>query len=285
MSIIWKKRISSYGVITIGTFLMGLGTNLVYEPMSMVTGGFSGVGIMLHSLLRIPVWVTTIGLNIPLFLLARKTHGKAFLLQSLYAMLTFSLALAVIPMVSIAERDYLMASLLGGALHGVGLGLVFSTGSSTGGTDLLSVLLHPVFPVMRVANILGIIDALIVALGMLLFGVRTALYAIVAVFVTAKIMDGVTAGMRYAKVLYIISDESHEIANLVMEKLQRGVTALKGNGMYSGEEKQVLMCVVSRREAVSMVKYIKEADEKAFVIIADAREVMGEGFGDGEGLS
>lgn len=284
MSIIWRKRICSYGVITIGTFLMGVATNIIYEPMSMVTGGFSGVGIILHALFRIPVWITTVLLNIPLFLLARKTHGKHFLIQSLFAMLSFSLTLAFVPIVSIAEKDYLMAALLGGALHGVGLGLVFSTGSSTGGTDLLSALLHPVFPVMRVANILGIIDGIIVVSGMMLFGIKNALYAMVAVFVTSKIMDGVTAGMRYAKVLYIISDESVEIAKLVMDKLQRGVTALKGNGMYSGEEKQILMCVVSRREAVSMVKYIKEADARAFVIISDAREVMGEGFESGEGV-
>ena len=147
---------------------------------------------------------------------------------------------------------------------------------------MLSSLMHPLFPVMRMPNILGIVDGLIVAAGMLIFGIHTALYAIVAVFVTSKIMDGVTAGMRYAKVLYVISDESQQIAQLVMEKLQRGVTALKGSGMYSGEEKQVLMCVVSRREAVAMVKYVKEADERAFVIIADAREVMGEGFGESE---
>lgn len=282
MSIIWKKVLRSYGVITIGTFLMALGTNFIYEPMSMVTGGFSGLGIILHALFGIPVWVTMIALNTPLFILARKRHGQAFLLQSLYAMISFSLALALIPVISVADKDYLMAALLGGALHGIGLGLVFSTGSTTGGTDLLSALLHPLFPVMRMPNILGIIDGIIVVAGMVLFGIRTALYAIVAVFVTSKIMDGVTAGMRYAKVLYVISDESQEIAQLVMDKLQRGVTALKGSGMYSGKEKQVLMCVVSRREAVSMVKYVKEADEKAFVIIADAREVMGEGFGESE---
>lgn len=282
MSMIWKKIVCSYGVITVGTFLMALGTNLIYEPMSMVTGGFSGVGIILHALFRIPVWATIVILNIPLFILARKKHGTDFLLQSLYAMLSFSVALAVIPIMSVADKDYLMAAILGGALHGVGLGLVFSTGSTTGGTDLLSTLMHPLFPVMRMPNLLGIVDGLIVVAGMLLFGIRTALYAIVAVFVTAKIMDGVTAGMRYAKVLYVISDESQQIAQLVMNKLQRGVTALKGSGMYSGEEKQVLMCVVSRREAVSMVKYVKEADERAFVIVADAREVMGEGFGESE---
>ena len=279
MSIIWKKMIRSYGMITIGTFLMATGTRMIYEPMSMVTGGFAGVGIILEALLGVPVWITTFLMNVPLFLLAKRSHSKDYLIKSLYAMLTFSAALAVIPMVVVTEEDFLMAALLGGALNGMGLGLVFSAGSSTGGTDLLSTLLHPLFPVMRLANILGIVDGLIVVAGMLNFGIRTALYSIVAVFVTSKVMDGVTAGMRYAKVMYIISDDSREIAEIIMNRLDRGVTALKGNGMYSGEEKQILMCVVSRREAVFTVKYVKEVDERAFVIVADAREVLGEGFG------
>ena len=180
-------------------------------------------------------------------------------------MITFSLALAVIPVTSVTHQDYLMAAILGGAFHGGGLGLVFLAGSSTGGTDLLSTLLHPLFPMMRLANIIGIVDGIIVVAGMLVFGVRTALYSIVAVFVTSKIM-------------YIISDQSAEIAEIILHQFERGVTALRGNGMYSGKEKQILMCVVSRREAVSMVKYVKEADERAFVIVADAREVLGEGF-------
>ena len=261
---------------------MALGTNFIYEPLSMVTGGFSGVGIILHALFGIPIWSVMLILNVPLFLLAKKRHGRVFLVQSLYAMLSFSLWLAVLPVISVADKDYVMAALLGGALQGTGLGLVFSTGSTTGGTDLLSNLLHPLFPIVRIPNLLGIIDGIIVVAGMVLFGIRTALYAMVAVFVTSKIMDGVTAGMRYAKVLYVISDESQQIAQLVMEKLQRGVTALKGSGMYSGKEKQVLMCVISRREAVALVKLIKEVDERDFVIIADAREVMGEGFGENQ---
>ena len=248
MSISEKRIFRSYGMITMGTFLMALGTCLIYEPMSMVTGGFSGVGIVLEKLFGIPVFAVTFLLNVPLFFMARKFHTREYLFRSLYAMITFSLALAVIPVTSVTHQDYLMAAILGGAFHGGGLGLVFLAGSSTGGTDLLSTLLHPLFPMMRL------------------------------VFVTSKVMDGVTSGMRYAKIMYIISDQSAEIAEIILHQFERGVTALRGNGMYSGKEKQILMCVVSRREAVSMVKYVKEADERAFVIVADAREVLGEGF-------
>lgn len=278
MSISEKRIFRSYGMITMGTFLMALGTCLIYEPMSMVTGGFSGVGIVLEKLFGIPVFAVTFLLNVPLFFMARKFHTREYLFRSLYAMITFSLALAVIPVTSVTHQDYLMAAILGGAFHGGGLGLVFLAGSSTGGTDLLSTLLHPLFPMMRLANIIGIVDGIIVVAGMLVFGVRTALYSIVAVFVTSKVMDGVTSGMRYAKIMYIISDRSAEIAEIILHQFERGVTALRGNGMYSGKEKQILMCVVSRREAVSMVKYVKEADERAFVIVADAREVLGKGF-------
>ena len=278
MSIIWKKTLRSYGVITIGTFLMALATNLIYEPMSMVTGGFSGVGIILHALFGIPLWVTTVVLNIPLFLIAGKRYGREFIMHSLYAVISLSVGLAVVPGFSVAHKDLLMAAILGGTLHGVGLGLVFGTGSTTGGTDLLSTLLHPLFPAIRLPDILGIIDGIVVMAGMAIFGMRTALYAIVAVFVTSKMMDGVTSGMRYAKVLYIISDEASGIAEVIMKQIKRGVTALEGSGLYSQKERQVLMCVMSRREAVILTRLVKEMDEKAFVIISDAREVMGEGF-------
>lgn len=140
MSISEKRIFRSYGMITMGTFLMALGTCLIYEPMSMVTGGFSGVGIVLEKLFGIPVFAVTFLLNVPLFFMARKFHTREYLFRSLYAMITFSLALAVIPVTSVTHQDYLMAAILGGAFNGGGLGLVFLAGSSTGGTDLLSTL-------------------------------------------------------------------------------------------------------------------------------------------------
>ncbi len=278
MSCIKKSRTGSYCIIAIGTFLMALGTRGIYEPMSMVTGGFSGIGIILEKNFGVPVSFVTLLLNIPLFLYAKKIHGKEYIIKSLYAMLTFSAALALIPSGKVTDEDYLMASLLGGVLNGTGIGLVFLSGGSTGGTDLLSTLLHSGFSFMRLADILGIVDGMIVAAGMVSFGIRAGLYAIVAVFVTSKVLDGVTAGMRYAKVVYIISDFSEKIAEIIMNRLERGVTSLHGNGMYSGQDKKILMCVVSRKEAVFLAKYVKEADQNAFVIVEDAREVLGEGF-------
>lgn len=278
MLLSWKREISSYGIITIGTFLMALGINMIYEPMSMVTGGFSGIGIIVRHFLPVPVWLTTAALNIPLFIIAWKRFGAGFVAKSLYATVCFSIALAVVPGAEVVHKDYLMAALLGGTLNGTGLGLVFGRGASTGGSDLLGTLLHPLVPWVSAGNILSIIDGIIVAGGMMVFGIRIGLYSIVAVFVTSKLIDRILEGLKFAKLLYIISDEPGRIAGQVMEKLQRGVTSLNGTGMYSGHEKNVLMCAISRKETVSVLKIVREADENAFVIISDAREIMGEGF-------
>lgn len=278
MIISWKDKISSYCFITIGTFLMAMGTNIVYEPMSMVTGGFAGIGIILQKFFLVPVWVVTVVLNIPLFIMAGRLYGLTFLKKTLYAATCFSLALAIIPKPEVLQQDYLMASLMGGALNGTGLGLVFGQGASTGGSDLLSTLLKQLFPGISTASILAVVDGVIVAVGMLVFGVRVGLYSIVAVVVTTKLMDRILDGLKFAKLLYIVSEKTEAIATGIMEELERGVTALEATGMYSGQRKKVLLCVASRGEAVKILQMVKNQDEGAFVIISDAREVMGEGF-------
>jgi len=257
---------------------MALGTNVVYEPMSMVTGGFAGIGIILQKFLGIPVWLVTVVLNIPLFIVARRIYGITFLKKTLYASVCFSVALAIIPEFEVLHEDYLMAALVGGALNGVGLGLVFGQGASTGGSDLLSTLLKHVMPERSTASILAFVDGAIVAVGMMIFGIRVGLYSIVAVVVTTKLMDRILDGLKFAKLLYIVSGKTQVIADRILREVERGVTALEATGMYSGQNKQVLMCVSSRREAVKILQIVKKQDENAFVIISDAREVMGEGF-------
>lgn len=273
-----KKTIGSYALITLGTFFMALGTNMVYEPLSMVTGGFAGIGIILGHFIPVPLWAVNIALNIPLFIIAAKKFGMGFVGKTCYATLCFTLALAVVPQLPVAHEDYLMAALLGGTLNGTGLALVFGRRASTGGTDLLSTLVKEYVPSVSTARILGVVDGLIVVVGMLVFGMRIGLYSIVAVFVTSRVMDRILEGLKFAKLLYIISEVPEMIARSVMQELERGVTALDGRGMYSGNSKNVLMCAVSRKETVSVLRLVKELDPAAFVIVSDVREVRGEGF-------
>ena len=274
----------TYLLLTAGTFFMAVGINVIYEPLSMVTGGFSGIGILVKKLTQtsrwsgIPVGMTTLLLNIPLFIRGYCQKGKAFLKKTVYAASCFSFFLLIVPTFDIVKQDYLMAALVGGLLNGTGIGLVFSQGASTGGSDLLSVLTAKILPGLSASERLILIDTLIVAAGVFIFGLEIGLYAVVAVFVTGKVSDAILDGLKFAKIAYIISDHPEEISEHILRELGRGLTGLEGQGMYSEKHKMVLMCVVSKKEAVLLKDIVKSADNEAFLILSEAKEVLGEGF-------
>ena len=274
----------TYLLLTAGTFFMAVGINVIYEPLSMVTGGFSGIGILVKKLTQtarwsgIPVGMTTLLLNIPLFIWGYSHKGKVFVKKTVYAASCFSFFLLIIPTFDIVKQDYLMAALVGGLLNGTGIGLVFSQGASTGGSDLLSVLTAKILPGLSASERLILIDTLIVAAGVFIFGLEIGLYAVVAVFVTGKVSNAILDGLKFAKIAYIISDHPEEISEHILRELGRGLTGLEGQGMYSEKHKMVLMCVVSKKEAVLLKDIVKNADNEAFLILSEAKEVLGEGF-------
>ena len=271
----------TYLLLTAGTFFMAVGINVIYEPLSMVTGGFSGIGILVKKLTQtarwsgIPVGMTTLLLNIPLFIWGYSQKGKVFVKKTVYAASCFSFFLLIIPTFDIVKQDYLMAALVGGLLNGTGIGLVFSQGASTGGSDLLSVLTAKILPGLSASERLILIDTLIVAAGVFIFGLEIGLYAVVAVFVTGKVSNAILDGLKFAKIAYIISDHPEEISEHILRELGRGLTGLEGQGMYSEKHKMVLMCVVSKKEAVLLKDIVKNADNEAFLILSEAKEVLG----------
>lgn len=271
-----KKK--DYIFILLGTSLMALAVNVVYEPMNMVTGGVSGLAIVIKNLIGVPVWVTNGLINIPLLLAAIKIKGKKFFIKTLYATICFTTALGVIPTYPILEADYLLAVLIGGVISGVGLGLVFVTEGSTGGTDLFGAILHYFIPYYSVAQLLMVVDSVIVLVGAVVFGIQNALYAVMAVYITSKIMDGILEGLKFGKIAFIISEHSEIIAAEILGEMDRGVTALSAKGKYSNKEKEMLFCVVSKKEIVRLMDIVAKNDKRAFVIVTDAREVLGEGF-------
>ena len=274
----------TYLLLTAGTFFMAVGINVIYEPLSMVTGGFSGIGILVKKLTQtarwsgIPVGMKTLLLNIPLFIWGYSQKGKVFVKKTVYAASCFSFFLLIIPTFDIVKQDYLMAALVGGLLNGTGIGLVFSQGASTGGSDLLSVLTAKILPGLSASERLILIDTLIVAAGVFIFGLEIGLYAVVAVFVRGKVSNAILDGLKFAKIAYIISDHPEEISEHILRELGRGLTGLEGQGMYSEKHKMVLMCVVSKKEAVLLKDIVKNADNEAFLILSEAKEVLGEGF-------
>ena len=270
--------------IILGTLLIALSVNWVYDPMGMVTGGVTGLAIALKYLTGlvlpqgIPVWLTNICSNIPLFLAAFFILGKKFTMKSLFAMLSLTGFIYIIPLINVFEGDILLAAIFGGIIGGIGMGLVLSSMTTTGGTDLLSMLIHAKKKHISVPAILLVVDSLVVILGVFVFGIHKALYAIIAVYISSKVSDGILEGVKFAKVAYIISDRYQEIAQDILTVIDRGVTGLSATGMYSNEEKKMLFCVVSKKEIVEVIDVVQKKDPKAFVIVSDVREVMGEGF-------
>lgn len=278
------ELLSKYVTIVVGSFLMALAINLIYEPLGLVTGGISGLAIIVKEFTEfiweggLPIWLFTIIVNIPLFIVAIKVLGLKTMFNVFIGTVSLVIALALIPIYNFRFDDLLLASVVGGAITGVGMGMVFSVYASTGGTDLLATLIHRYKRHISVPFILTFIDGAIIILGALAFGIGNALYAIIAVFVTAKVSDGILEGLKFAKMAYIISDEYDRIAQEIMTTLDRGVTGLSSTGMYSSRERKMLFCVVSKNEIVKITEIAKKIDPNSFVIVNDVREVMGEGF-------
>ena len=183
--------------------------------------------------------------------------------------------LAIIPQINLAGEDMLLSAVFGGVFAGAGMGLVFRTGTTTGGTDLVAALVQLKVRHISIVQLLQIIDAVVIVLGMFVFGIQPTMYAIIAIVVATNISDMVLEGTNYSKAAYIITNEYESIANRIMTELERGVTGLHAKGMYTSEEKCMLYCIVSAKEIVVLKDIVNEIDPKAFVIVS---EVLGEGF-------
>lgn len=279
-----RTLIRNYLLIIIGTALVAFATASVLEPASLVTGGFTGISIIVKQFTEhllpggVPLSVTNLALNIPVFLIAIRLKGLRYLIHTLFATVMLSFWLSVLPVVPLAGDDLLLASLYGGILMGAGIGLVFVTGATTGGTDLIAALVQHFLRHYSISNILWVIDTAVVLVGVYLYGIQITLYAIIAIYLTSKISDGIIDGLKFSKAAFIITEKPEALAALVMEELGRGVTGISATGMYSGDSKNMLLCVVSKKEIVRLKELAKSCDPNAFVIVTDVREVLGEGF-------
>jgi uncharacterized membrane-anchored protein YitT (DUF2179 family) len=267
-------------LMVVGTGLMALAIQCIYDPVGLVTGGFTGVAIIAKYVTKgaVPLWLTNLVLNVPLFLLAALVKGKKFVARTAVATVLLSAWLYVIPLWNLAEGDYVLSAIFGGVICGVGMGMVLLARATTGGTDMLAALIQHKLRHYTIMQIICVIDGIIVAVGIYSFGVKAALYAIVAIYVTSKVSDTLMEGMKYSKAVFIVSDRYKEISDAIMTQMDRGVTGLDAVGMYSGDEKCMLYCVVSKKEIVVLKEIILKIDNNAFVIVTDAREVVGEGF-------
>ena len=276
------QKVRSCGIITLGAVIYALAFDWFVAPNQIAMGGVTGLAQIVNALVPVlPVGVLSILVNVPLFLAGWRLLGGRLLVSSLYAMAVSSLAIDVIAwMHTFPPMDPILATLYGGAGMGVGLGLVFSQGATTGGTDIIGKLLKLKFPWLPIGKLVMIPDMVVVILAAVVFGtVNAALYGLIQMFLLSKVMDMILYGWDTSRVAYIITDRWEETVQGLLD-MNRGVTLLQGKGAYTGAEKQVLLVAFRQREIVPIKRMLREIDPKAFFIVCDAHEILGEGFGD-----
>lgn len=274
----WYNIVTSLIGLSLGAFLLAIGLVLFLEPNTIAPGGVTGFAIVFKKIVDIPIYITNLAINIPLFIIGVIILGKNFGWKTLYCTALLSLFLKIIP-VRVVTPDLLLASIFGGLVCGVGLGIVFKSGGTTGGTDLAGSILNKFFPSLSIATFMMAIDILVVAFaGIVDKKVETSLYSIISLFVSVKVIDLILEGIGYLKGFLIITDKPEEISEKIMEELERGVTLFRGKGMYTKKEKDVLLCVVNRSQFTKTKEIVHYVDKQAFMMVTEISEVLGEGF-------
>lgn len=274
----WYKELATYIFLAIGVLLMAMSLEYFLGPNTIAPGGVSGFAVVINKLFNIPIYITNLALNIPLFILGLRTLGKSTAIKTIYATLLLSFFLKILPS-SVLTHDILLSAIFGGVLMGIGLGIVFKLGGTTGGTDLAGSILNSKFPSLSIVTFMTIIDfCVVVFAGLVDKKIETSLYSIISMFVVMKVADTILEGIGYLKGFLIITNKPEEVSERLMMELERGVTSLKGKGMYTKEDKEVLLCVVNRAQFTRVKNIVMEIDPKAFVIVSEFYEVLGEGF-------
>ncbi len=277
-----SEYIIQYALIILGSALFAAGFQFFFYPNSIIVGGVSGIAMIINYLTDLPVGVMNIILNIPLFIIAWRQFGTKFVIGSFVGMLLSSVLVDMFAFINFCPtQDMLLACIIGGAVKGLGLGIIYYAGATTGGTDIIAKFVRLRFPYLNFGTLIMITDAVIILAFALIFQkVEEAMYAVIAMFVVSKVVDLVLYGIDNSNVCYIISEKSEQLISDITDHLHRGVTILEGEGAYSHQNKQVLLCVVKRTQIADIRKIIRNIDENAFFIITDAKNVFGQGFGD-----
>ena len=262
-----------------GTFLIAAGVNLFCLPSRLSLGGLTSIGTVLQYLFGVRISVTNLVGNLLLFLIGWKSLGRAAVVKTLSGVVFLSLFLEVTRLFPVYTGDLLIAAVSGGALMGLGVGLVVRRGASTGGSDCAGLMLRRALPHVSIARLILIIDCVIVAIAGVAFrSWPVTFYSLVSLFISEKFTDLVATFGDSAKSVQIFSAQTEAIAAQIMRELERGVTGIHARGMYTGRDSLMLLCVVSNKQLPTLVQLVRRADPAAFLIVTDSREVWGDGF-------
>lgn len=285
--------IRDYVLIVTGSALVAIAMDIFLVPNKIASGGATGLATVLFHVSNgfLPVGAVILAVNVPLFILGMKVMGRLFLIKSAVSTVLLSVMIDLFEPFAAdftrkylsdfkstgIETDLLLLCIFGGVLMGTGIGLVFRAGGTTGGTDIAATLLSRIFQNATIGQILLVIDGIVVLFAAIAFkSFLLALYAIVVIYISTKIIDTILEGVNFAKAVYIITDYPEEIADIILKQLDRGVTAFDGTGMYTRKDKKVLFCVLERTQIPKLKNIVKAHDPKAFIVMNDIREVLGE---------
>lgn len=284
-TVLKNRRVRDYVLITVGVVIIAWGLDAFLIPNKLAAGGVSGLATVLYYFFKdvfdvtVPVGVQMLAMNAVLLVVAIAVRGFHYGAKTIYGMLALSVAIdALAPFTPhLAADDRLLAVLYGGAVTGIGMGLVFKARGNTGGTDIVAQLLSDRTN-LSVGQLLLLADVVVMGCAALYFGPELALYGAVAVFVMSSVIDVVQEGLSVHRAAHIISEHPERIAEAILSQLKRGATGFTARGMFSGESREVLFTVVSRREIDALKALVAAADPKAFVVISNVHDVLGEGF-------
>ncbi|MBP2001765.1 uncharacterized membrane-anchored protein YitT (DUF2179 family) [Paenibacillus shirakamiensis] len=264
-------------MIVVGSFITALAFNMFLLPNHIASGGVSGLSVVVNSLFGIEPAYVQWALNIPLFAAGFFLLGRNYAIRSLLGTIILPLFVYLTKELPVPTTDPLLASLYGGIGVGLGLGIVFRGRGSTGGFSTLAQIIQK-YSGLSLSTCVVLMDGLVITLAGFILSPEKALYALIGLYITGKIIDGVELGLNYTKVAYIIADRTEEISSAIFTHLDRGLTKLSARGGYTGDDRTVLMVVVGQSEVTRLKTLVQQLEPTAFVIISNAHEVLGEGF-------
>ena len=275
-----KKNLINLLSLVVGSFLMACSTAFFLLPNKLSTGGFSGIATIAYYFFNTSVGVAMIILNIPLFIIAFFRIGKQFIFKSVIGTFLLSIFIDILDKFNGVTTDSFLACIYGGILMGIGTSLVLKGNGTTGGSDLLSYVVRTYNEKFRASHLIILIDSIIIALNILVFKeIEIGLYSVIAIFLMGKMIDLIFEGINFTKIIFIISDKSEEIAKYIGNKVERGSTGIYAKGMHTNNEKIMLFCVGARSEVFKIKSIVTLIDPKSFIVITNARETFGRGFG------
>ena len=272
-----REQFMAWVQIVIGCVIGAAAYPTFLDPGKIAPGGLTGVAMILKHLWGWDIGITSLLLNIPLFIVGYRAMGRMFAFRSLVATIRFSLAIDLLPRKAIPVEP-MLGTLYGGILLGIGLGFILRGGATTGGTDMAARMVHKYLPFLSVGMFLFLIDCVVVIAAWIFIGSSEALYALICIFGSGKAVDMVMRGLSQNKACFVITDAWEKGSRRLMDEMERGVTQLSAKGAYTGTERPVVLCVLPPQEVSRLKEIVRQEDEKAFMFVTEAHEALGEGF-------